>query len=955
MQEKNTLAPAIITQDHIHAIVSQPYELNEFPIPHLFIVLPQRTHSQSATADQPLLSRQFRLFFLCECGRHTSTNPIIEKETTNGMITTIQHEIHLAKHKGYSIIKPSEFFERYGRYALAIMEMIKQGFSADGMTIRPLSQSQNQLTREISSLESGLDLAKNSFSSLVDETINFIHNQQITTNLNSKWGYSDCSNGIDVDNSDDDTAFLTIKSRNKSKSSLEKLTKTPLLEGADLRQLESYLSIEDDECTPGNLYRMTIQDGKKTRWVCIDHLRASFRPAAEHELLNMIERCNKRLYQGERSQLMVVLMNRTQAEQLYDVLKKTQIVQQLNIVLAWDVSWRDIRKLASAVTESNVVHFSMAGHLFTRTGSLLDILNRFRRFNPVVQLLFKNQTVQSLHLDGFQDFFAHVSAKSPQRYFRHSAELAPQLRSLTLRFLFNVADRTHVSIMTRILRACPSLARLTLWCDQLCPTLDFIMSQIGNNNQDNHSFVTSTAALNQLKLVTENFTMVFRLFQGAIQEGTMRAIAPFIKIVSQEQALLQRRTLVTKLILNHERDTPVMDEQSWTRFLLLSPKLSEIEICCHDNHLPIYIDMITSVRVKIISQNEGTFALHRLQFNLHMTTLVSLSFPLSLYCPKSVDTPLPRISVNSLDTSEFSGPSPPSSALSQVLREYGSVIRDLLVDDKFTYDHAMLLDEVTKDRGSKLRTLTCIRSVGKDNSSDSYEWIERVLERSTELERFTLEFYKLHEANQKGLMERLLLRVGKRVHKLVLGSTFPEEWLPKVARAAPTRYELPLLDSLSICAHGLQEPPQNIVEWIANIVSKPSTVIPGTNSGQQQQRFSRSVEPTIPYTTTARTWTALERIWIGGIHFRPQQWEVILKAIDFSSLQDLGFYETNFDLVQLQLLINLIPEPGTSPSPLHWLRLGGTIFDGNWEGGGVQIPSEMMTTLQRKASLIRLS
>ncbi|KAK3817449.1 MAG: hypothetical protein J3Q66DRAFT_339926 [Benniella sp.] len=93
--------------------------LHENPIPRLFVVLPL-VH-QPLYDPQNSSSNTFRLYFLCDCGEHTMS----AKSKTS-------HHIHFAKHEGYDIVCPDEFFRRYGSYVLTILRMLKFGISVGG-------------------------------------------------------------------------------------------------------------------------------------------------------------------------------------------------------------------------------------------------------------------------------------------------------------------------------------------------------------------------------------------------------------------------------------------------------------------------------------------------------------------------------------------------------------------------------------------------------------------------------------------------------------------------------------------------------------------------------------------------------------------------------------------------------------------------------------------------------
>ncbi|KAI8359012.1 hypothetical protein B0O80DRAFT_443143 [Mortierella sp. GBAus27b] len=119
------LSQLALLQNRVSALVTQTYELHEYPIPRLFVVLPQDTSSWDPIN---LFSNKFRLYFLCECGEHT--------KSTN---SKIPHHIHIAKHEGYEISRPNEFFEQYGHYVLTILRMLRFGISVAGVVIPAVS------------------------------------------------------------------------------------------------------------------------------------------------------------------------------------------------------------------------------------------------------------------------------------------------------------------------------------------------------------------------------------------------------------------------------------------------------------------------------------------------------------------------------------------------------------------------------------------------------------------------------------------------------------------------------------------------------------------------------------------------------------------------------------------------------------------------------------------------
>lgn len=114
-------------QSRVQAVLTQTYELHEYPTPRLFVVLSQDPSDWDISSP---FSNKFNLYFLCECGEHT-------KSINNK--TEISHDIHFAKHEGYEIVRPSEFFQQYGPYVLTILKMLKFGVSVAGVAVPAIS------------------------------------------------------------------------------------------------------------------------------------------------------------------------------------------------------------------------------------------------------------------------------------------------------------------------------------------------------------------------------------------------------------------------------------------------------------------------------------------------------------------------------------------------------------------------------------------------------------------------------------------------------------------------------------------------------------------------------------------------------------------------------------------------------------------------------------------------
>ncbi|KAF8923094.1 hypothetical protein BGZ58_003352, partial [Dissophora ornata] len=294
--QKQTLDRLSMIQSRVQAALIQTYELHEYPIPRLFIVLPKAMRFRDRLGKP--FSDQFRLYFLCECGAHT-----VPEHSKS------RHEIHLAKHGGYDIDKPTEFFQKYGPYVLAMMHMIKYGIVVAGIAVPPLAHF--KLFEGIEAAEKTLDIAKRDITPLVDETITYITGQSSKAVVDS-----DLS--------------MTVT----------ELDRLETLEGADLRQLQSFLTIKDGSRVLGNLYRIVTLEGH-VKWVCIDHYRKNYRETAVQQLRDIVD-ANDGTFHEEMGSIEVGISSRIQAKEFYGALVKAHGIRVLDIELRWDVTLDDL-------------------------------------------------------------------------------------------------------------------------------------------------------------------------------------------------------------------------------------------------------------------------------------------------------------------------------------------------------------------------------------------------------------------------------------------------------------------------------------------------------------------------------------------------------------------------------------------------------------------------------------
>ncbi|KAI8359033.1 hypothetical protein B0O80DRAFT_260258 [Mortierella sp. GBAus27b] len=398
LQDK-ALDQLALLQNRVQALVIQTYELHEYPIPRLFVVLPQDTSSWN---PQDLFSNKFRLYFLCECGEHT--------KPTN---SKIPHHIHLAKHEGYEINQPTEFFQRYGSYVLTILKMLKLGISVAGVAVPSLSHLLR--AEALDQATTGLKLLGGT----------------LQTGLNQAIG---CLEKITGDNEKSVDEFSEQTQANEA------------LEGADLRKLESFLNNKDGNKALGNLYRTVTTDGH-VKWVCVDHYRENYHEKAAKSFRDTVESLGGS-FDENVGRVEINPGSRTQAEQFYRALEKAKSVYELEIGLDWETIYSDFKRLRDTLSISNVgaLHIKLG----LREGPASDILNRSKRHDPIFDIM-RHPSTHSFTITGARgDFVKRSSLLSRNEEF-------PNLRHLTI----GSELQTDLPIIKALVSRTPNLSSLT--------------------------------------------------------------------------------------------------------------------------------------------------------------------------------------------------------------------------------------------------------------------------------------------------------------------------------------------------------------------------------------------------------------------------------------------------------------------------------------------------------------
>ncbi|KAF9928868.1 hypothetical protein BGZ65_006070, partial [Modicella reniformis] len=359
-----------LLQTRVQAVMTQTYELHEYPIPRLFVVLP---HGDSSWNIKNPFSNNFRLYFLCQCGEHT--------KSTN---SKVPHYIHLAKHEGYDITRPTEFFKQYGPYVLTILKMLKFGISVAGITLPALSQ--------LVSIDA-IDEAPTS-------------RKQLSRNIMP--GMDQVIGCIEKASVDEGETIDGIKDRMENNGSLE---------GPDLRKLDTFLENKDGSKVLGNLYRTVTTEGH-VKWVCIDHYRENYQTKAAKAFRDTVDALDGS-FDENVGRVKVKIRSKVQADQFYLALENAKSVYELKIRLYWDATFSDFERLRDTLYKTNIGVLELDPINCHPQLVSTDILNRGRRYDPIFDII-RHPSIRSFEvIDTPPDLFQRSSLLSRNDDFSH--------------------------------------------------------------------------------------------------------------------------------------------------------------------------------------------------------------------------------------------------------------------------------------------------------------------------------------------------------------------------------------------------------------------------------------------------------------------------------------------------------------------------------------------------------
>ncbi|KAF9110631.1 Ras GTPase ras2, partial [Mortierella sp. AM989] len=339
---------------------------------------------------------------------------------TKTVPSAISHHIHLAKHTGYDLQRPTEFFDKYGSYLLTMLEMVNFGIVVAGVTVPTLTHLKVLDGMELA--KSSLTFTKETFAPLLSESISYV---------SSRLGQND----VNIDTTCE-PEFVNQEA----------------LEGADLRLLATFLADADQGKALGNLYRVVTDQGH-VRWVCFDHYRENYMDSLRQRFNEVLTQNGGHLDEHEGKVMIELRMSAT-ARTFYDSLRTVKGVHELSIGLMWDATKADLKQLHGAILATNISILTIDGGSFR--SPTLDTINRNSRFDPILQLMASGK-LQSFTITDCPKFLERITGLGSRS--------CPTLRRIWLNYdITNFYLKDFSNKVSVLVKWFPNLSELCIGC-----------------------------------------------------------------------------------------------------------------------------------------------------------------------------------------------------------------------------------------------------------------------------------------------------------------------------------------------------------------------------------------------------------------------------------------------------------------------------------------------------------
>ncbi|KAF9924527.1 hypothetical protein BGZ65_008256, partial [Modicella reniformis] len=560
---------------------------------------------------------------------------------------------------------------------------------------------------------------------------------------------------------------------------------------------------------------------------------------------------------------------------------KARGIQELEITLEWDATMDDLRSLSKAVAKANVIQLTVHGTHFKSPA--LDVVNRRRRFDPILQLI-SNTSIQFLQFQGFDNFFSRITKST----------LAPSSKLRVFSVQSGVPFKDKAKFFNSRIEQFSALTSLELKLNHPHSIVKVA-----------HGTLSKLNKLESLKIDCGDTSVTANALEGKIQDvkTTIKSFHGFnfddFKFLEDER--------FTDLTVEE-----TIDEGLLTDILRRIPKLKHLQIGCKTERLLATVDLVISARATIV-QERRLACMQTIELMDEKLT----SFDIFGKCDDK-KTYMQSVLTFKEDSDSFDmrswirlkgGMSVAGSRLvNDFIRQYGWSI--VLLDEHQTKNttFAAVLDAIPTTRESQLESLWLD---SRTFASDGFGRLDSIIKRSPNFKDLGLYVWLGSESDLKKA-QSLFTRHGSRLSMLELHYGLHGQWLPRIASLFSTRNSFPNMVSLGLGSQFCNSYLSSCVSWIAAMVSAPPQATSPSMHSQSLSQGIVNIHNARGDSESTRSWKALKKIRLLGVKLQPEEWKTVIEAIDLSELQHLDLYESNITHESFKLLVDRIPDNNAS-------------------------------------------
>ncbi|KAG0365799.1 hypothetical protein BGZ54_006200, partial [Gamsiella multidivaricata] len=411
--------------------------------------------------------------------------------------------------------------------------------------------------------------------------------------------------------------------------------------------------------------------------------------------------------------------------------------------------------------------------------------------------------------------------------------------------------------------------------------------------------ISALQHLKTARIYRQQYFMNATFSEGRI--NLIEAVVPSLDSILDDDWRLLEEGYLSKLTIYRE---PMAER--WNRLFLIlqrNPRLSYLRIGELSDNFFRLAQLIALIK-KTIGLREGSSALRKVKF-----------YPRDTGIPSSITIigPTASIRISTQDQRNI-----PNTGTSKDPHNYDNwYIKRLKMTWGTTDDLALRLDKLTNSQVSRITTLE-LRP--RDLSAIGLDSIDRVIEKSKSLRKFSLILTSLEDEIQLKKAERLLTRYSTMLTSLSLEGGEIHRWRLRLQPICSSRRDLPRMETF--CIEGWGTDTVEYVQWIAALVSnpfEPSVSYTPFAESSAQEGFIHEFVNTPDEARLA--YRPLKEIRLTGFDLESENWSLLLRALDFAELERLVLRCSNFMLEQLELLIECISLDEGSTFPLTLLSV----------------------------------